>query len=46
MLESMPPGPELAMAYCNRADLEHGISWVDSAIDWAQRAIDLRSLGE
>jgi DNA-binding CsgD family transcriptional regulator/tetratricopeptide (TPR) repeat protein len=39
MLESLPPGPELAMAYCIRADLDMEAHEADSAIDWAQRAI-------
>jgi DNA-binding CsgD family transcriptional regulator/tetratricopeptide (TPR) repeat protein len=41
ILESMPPGPELAMAYCNRADLDMEGHEAASAIDWAQRAIAL-----
>ena len=40
-LESLPPGPELAMAYCNRADLDMEAHEADSAINWAQRAIAL-----
>jgi DNA-binding CsgD family transcriptional regulator/tetratricopeptide (TPR) repeat protein len=41
-LESLPPGPELAMAYCNRADLDmEAHEAADSAIEWAQRAIAL-----
>jgi DNA-binding CsgD family transcriptional regulator/tetratricopeptide (TPR) repeat protein len=40
-LESLPPGPELAMAYCTRADLDLESHQGDSAIDWAQRAIAL-----
>jgi DNA-binding CsgD family transcriptional regulator/tetratricopeptide (TPR) repeat protein len=40
-LESLPPGPELAMAYCIRADLDMEAHEADSAIDWAQRAIAL-----
>jgi DNA-binding CsgD family transcriptional regulator len=40
-LESLPPGPELAMAYCVRADLDMEAHEADSAIDWAQRAIAL-----
>ena len=39
MLESLPPGPELAMAYCIRADLDMEAHEAESAIDWAQRAI-------
>jgi len=41
MLESLPPGPELAMAYCNRADLDMEAHEADTAIDLAQRAIAL-----
>jgi DNA-binding CsgD family transcriptional regulator/tetratricopeptide (TPR) repeat protein len=41
MLESLPPGPELAMAYCNQADLDMEAHEADSSIDWAQRAIAL-----
>lgn len=40
-LESLPPGPELATAYCTRADLDMEAHENDSAIDWAQRAIAL-----
>ncbi len=41
-LESLPPGPELAMAYSNRADLDmEDHEAADSAIEWAQRAIAL-----
>jgi DNA-binding CsgD family transcriptional regulator/tetratricopeptide (TPR) repeat protein len=40
-LESLPPGPELAMAYCARADLDMEAHEANSAIDWAQRAISL-----
>jgi DNA-binding CsgD family transcriptional regulator/tetratricopeptide (TPR) repeat protein len=40
-LESLPPGPELAMAYCNRADLDMEAHQADSSIDWARRAIAL-----
>jgi DNA-binding CsgD family transcriptional regulator len=41
ILESLPPGPELAMAYCLRADLDMEAHEADSAINWAQRAIAL-----
>jgi DNA-binding CsgD family transcriptional regulator/tetratricopeptide (TPR) repeat protein len=41
ILESLPPGPELAMAYCARADLHMEAHEADSALDWAQRAIAL-----
>jgi DNA-binding CsgD family transcriptional regulator/tetratricopeptide (TPR) repeat protein len=40
-LESLPPGPELAMAYSNRADLDLESHEADSAIDRARRAITL-----
>src|SRR5437016_5729938 len=40
-LESLSPGPELAMAYSNRADLDLESHEADSTIDWAQRAITL-----
>jgi DNA-binding CsgD family transcriptional regulator len=41
MLESLPPGPELAMAYGNRAQLHMEATETDASISWAQRAIDL-----
>jgi DNA-binding CsgD family transcriptional regulator/tetratricopeptide (TPR) repeat protein len=41
VLESQPPGVELAMAYCMRADLDMETHEADSAIDWAMRAIAL-----
>ncbi|MBS0419302.1 MAG: AAA family ATPase [Proteobacteria bacterium] len=40
-LEHLPPGPELAMAYSNRAQLDMLGHHVDSAIDWAKRTIEL-----
>jgi DNA-binding CsgD family transcriptional regulator/tetratricopeptide (TPR) repeat protein len=40
-LESLPPGPELAMAYCTRADLDMEGHDADCATRWAQRAIAL-----
>jgi DNA-binding CsgD family transcriptional regulator len=40
-LESLPPSPELAMAYCERADLEMEEHDDVAAIAWAQRAITL-----
>jgi len=40
-LEDLPPGPELAMAWSNRAQL-HMLSFeVAEAIDWGSRAIEL-----
>jgi DNA-binding CsgD family transcriptional regulator/tetratricopeptide (TPR) repeat protein len=40
-LSSLPPGPELAMAYCNRADLAMEAHEVDTAIESARRALEL-----
>jgi DNA-binding CsgD family transcriptional regulator len=40
-LESLPPGPELAMAYGNRAQLHMEATETDASIYWAQRAISL-----
>jgi DNA-binding CsgD family transcriptional regulator len=40
-LEALPPGPELAMAYSNRAQLDMLGHRVDSAIEWAQRTLKL-----
>jgi DNA-binding CsgD family transcriptional regulator/tetratricopeptide (TPR) repeat protein len=40
-LESLPPGPELARAYSNCAQLDMESHELDSAIAWAQRAIDI-----
>ena len=40
-LETLPPGPELAMAYGNRSQLDMLAHDVDSAIIWAQRTIAL-----
>jgi DNA-binding CsgD family transcriptional regulator/tetratricopeptide (TPR) repeat protein len=39
MLESLPASPALAMAYCNRAQLDMEAHEIDAAISWAQRAI-------
>jgi len=41
ILESLPLGPELALAYCVRADLAMEAHEADAAIEWAQRAIAL-----
>ena len=41
VLESLPPGPELAMAYCNQAGLHMEAHEADAATDWATRAIAL-----
>jgi DNA-binding CsgD family transcriptional regulator len=40
-LESLPPSPELGMAYSNRAQLDMESHEADSAIRWAHRAIEL-----
>jgi DNA-binding CsgD family transcriptional regulator/tetratricopeptide (TPR) repeat protein len=40
-LESLPPGPELAMAYSNRSQLDMLAHEVSSAIEWAHRTIKL-----
>lgn len=41
MLEAMPPGPELALAYCDRADLAMEAHEAERAMAAAQRAIAL-----
>lgn len=41
VLEALPPGPELAMAYSNRSQLDMLAHVVDSAIDWGRRTISL-----
>jgi DNA-binding CsgD family transcriptional regulator len=41
VLQPLPPGPELAMAYSNRSQLDMLAHEVDSAIDWAQRTLKL-----
>lgn len=40
-LEALPQSPALAMAYCNRAQLDMEAHQTDAAISWAQRAIAL-----
>jgi DNA-binding CsgD family transcriptional regulator/tetratricopeptide (TPR) repeat protein len=40
-LESQPPSPELARAYCTLSDLAMESHDLDASIDWAQRAIAL-----
>ena len=44
-LESLPPGPELAMAYSNRAQLDMLAADADSAVHWAQRTLELAQQG-
>jgi DNA-binding CsgD family transcriptional regulator/Tfp pilus assembly protein PilF len=41
VLEALPPGPELAMAYSNRAQLHMLADEHDEAISWARRALSL-----
>ena len=41
ILESLPPGPELAMAYSNRAQLHMLADEHDEAVLWGGRAIEL-----
>lgn len=41
ILESLPPGPELAMAYSNRAQLHMLADQVEQAVLWGSRAIEL-----
>lgn len=43
-LESLPPGPELAMAYSNLAQLDFVAHELDSAISGAQRTMELAQL--
>ena len=40
-LESLPPSPELARAYSNRAQLDMECHELESGVRWAQRAIAL-----
>jgi DNA-binding CsgD family transcriptional regulator/tetratricopeptide (TPR) repeat protein len=40
-LEQLPPGPELAMAYSNRSQLDMLAHDVDCAVEWALRTIKL-----
>ena len=47
VLEALPPGPELAMAYSVRSQLHMLNDRMDEAIDWGKRAIALaEQLGE
>lgn len=41
LLESLPPGPELALAYCNRAELDVQAHEANAAIGLARRALEL-----
>jgi DNA-binding CsgD family transcriptional regulator len=41
VLERLPPGPELAMAYANLAELCTSDDDVESALSWATRALEL-----
>jgi DNA-binding CsgD family transcriptional regulator len=40
-LERLPPGRELAMAYCNLSHLYMHLEDADGTIDWGTRALDL-----
>jgi DNA-binding CsgD family transcriptional regulator/tetratricopeptide (TPR) repeat protein len=44
VLESLPPGPVLAKAYCDRADLDMESHHNESAIEFARRAIVLAEI--
>jgi DNA-binding CsgD family transcriptional regulator len=47
VLQTAPPGPELAWAYSHQSQLDMLASRVDSAISWGERALGLaRQLGE
>ena len=47
VLEPLPPGHQLAMAYSNQAQLDMLANRGDAAMDWAGRAIELaRRLGD
>lgn len=46
VLDPLPPGPELAMAYSNRAQLAMLASDAVAAIDWAQRTLGLPATAE
>ena len=41
ILERLPPGPELAMAYSNRAQLHMLAQELEGAVSWGSRAIEL-----
>jgi len=46
LLEPLPPGPELAMAYSNMAQLRMLAEETEAAVEWGRRAIELaESLG-
>jgi DNA-binding CsgD family transcriptional regulator/tetratricopeptide (TPR) repeat protein len=45
VLESLPPSPVLAKAYCDRADLDMESHDNESAIEFAQQAIVLAEIG-
>jgi DNA-binding CsgD family transcriptional regulator len=47
VLQTAPPGPELAWAYSHQSQLDMLASRMDSAIDWGERALELaQQLGE
>ena len=41
ILENLPPGQELAMAYSNRAQLHMLAQQLEDAVSWGSRAVDL-----
>jgi DNA-binding CsgD family transcriptional regulator/tetratricopeptide (TPR) repeat protein len=41
LLESLPPGPELALAYSNISSVALNDERHDEAVDWGKRALDL-----
>jgi DNA-binding CsgD family transcriptional regulator/tetratricopeptide (TPR) repeat protein len=46
VLESLPPSPVLAKAYCYRADLDMESHANESAIEFARRSVELAELGK
>jgi DNA-binding CsgD family transcriptional regulator len=47
LLESLPPGPELALSYSNISSMALNDEWHDETVDWGKRALDLaEQLGE
>jgi DNA-binding CsgD family transcriptional regulator/tetratricopeptide (TPR) repeat protein len=47
VLQTAPPGPELAWAYSHQSQLDMLASHMDSAITWGERALELaRKLGQ
>ena len=44
LLERLPPGPELAMAYSNQSQLHMLAEEIDAAISWGYRALNLAEI--